>query len=256
MRRQDMKIIPTIGFGMPRENAPIPTYAPPASGLVAWLDASDTSASNIQNVGGLVSQWSDKSGAGNHATQGIAASQPSTGVRSIGSRNAIGFDGVNDGLFFASGLYGLTNGANTLFAVFMSDNANSSIQRIISGTPTGSFMRYGMQTTSTQFRVNHNTGSLNLSYNVGRDTAAHIGGMSRDGANLYAVFDGIRQSSVNANDFTMLNLTIGNNANLNSEVFGGAIGEMLIYNRALDVAEQNGIGRYLATKWGATWTDI
>jgi hypothetical protein len=42
--------------------------------LGLWLDASD--ASTITSAGGLVSQWSDKSGNGRHATQPTSGSQP------------------------------------------------------------------------------------------------------------------------------------------------------------------------------------
>ena len=44
-----------------------------------WLDASDVSPTNIVESLGAVSQWSDKSGNGNHVTQGTASLQPTTG---------------------------------------------------------------------------------------------------------------------------------------------------------------------------------
>ena len=50
----------------------------PSSILFAWYDASDTSATNIVQSGGRVSQWSDKGSSGYHLTQGTAVDQPTT----------------------------------------------------------------------------------------------------------------------------------------------------------------------------------
>jgi Ca2+-binding RTX toxin-like protein len=66
------------------------TYA--FSNLVLHLDATDGSSLTI---GAGVSQWSDKSGSGNDATQANATSQPDTGG-DISGQNAIVFDGSND----------------------------------------------------------------------------------------------------------------------------------------------------------------
>jgi hypothetical protein len=58
-------------------------------GLALWLDAEDSST--ITHSSNAVSQWSDKSGNGNHATQSTAANRPSLATK------AIQFDGTNDG---------------------------------------------------------------------------------------------------------------------------------------------------------------
>ena len=52
-----------------------------------WFDAAD--ASTITDSAGSVSQWGDKSGNGNHLTQGDGAFQPTTGANTIGGLNAI-----------------------------------------------------------------------------------------------------------------------------------------------------------------------
>lgn len=68
--------------------------------LLAWYDATD--AGSIISSGGLVSQWSDKSGNANHITQGTGSDQPTTGVELINGLNAIGFDGTDDFLDIVS----------------------------------------------------------------------------------------------------------------------------------------------------------
>lgn len=52
----------------------IDSWTPAELTTTLWLEASDSST--ITETGGLVSQWDDKSGNDNHATQGTAADQP------------------------------------------------------------------------------------------------------------------------------------------------------------------------------------
>ena len=56
-----------------------------------WLDASDSST--IEENGGKVSQWDDKSGNNNHLTQATDANQPTTGTRSQNGLNVLDFNG-------------------------------------------------------------------------------------------------------------------------------------------------------------------
>ena len=63
-----------------------PSFLP---GLAAWYDASD--AASITATAGKVSQWADKSGNGRHLAQATGANQPSTGVDTMGGRNALSF---------------------------------------------------------------------------------------------------------------------------------------------------------------------
>src|SRR5688572_17060005 len=69
-------------------------------GLRLWLDASDNSTINIS--GGLVTQWSDKSGFGNHAVQTDVNRQPVVGVGAIAGQNSIRLDAAGPGGFSTS----------------------------------------------------------------------------------------------------------------------------------------------------------
>ncbi len=104
-----------------------PAFAPTdISGLQLWLDAADTAT--ITQSGGSVSQWNDKSGNANHATQGTGAYQPVTNSKTINSRNVIDFDGTDDRLNFNSTWI---NGSQyTVFTVFSASACvgNSSIR--------------------------------------------------------------------------------------------------------------------------------
>ena len=57
------------------DSTPAP-WTPAELNLDFWGDTLDTSPTNIVQSGGLVSQWSDKSGNGNHATQSSGSLQP------------------------------------------------------------------------------------------------------------------------------------------------------------------------------------
>ena len=86
-------VISSLNTGLRQSVTGGPTLWTPAnlSGLVVWLDAAD--ASTITLNGSNVSQWSDKSGNGNHAVQSTASSQPSYGAPTINSKNVINFAG-------------------------------------------------------------------------------------------------------------------------------------------------------------------
>lgn len=62
--------------------------------LALWLDASDAATIHTGDAGGRVSKWDDKSGSGNDAVQADTSAQPTTGVGTIGDKNALGFDGT------------------------------------------------------------------------------------------------------------------------------------------------------------------
>ena len=86
-------------------------------GLQIWLD--DTSDVTIATG---VSQWNDKSGNANHATQGTAASQPT--LSTDNNKRSLTFDGTDDTLAFPNlGLNGTSS--NTLFFVCYIDSTTS-----------------------------------------------------------------------------------------------------------------------------------
>ena len=68
-----------------------PLWTPAALGgnLKVWLKADDSSTIS----GSSVSQWSDKSGNGNHATQSNSNDRPTSGSSTINSKNVIDFAG-------------------------------------------------------------------------------------------------------------------------------------------------------------------
>ena len=91
-----------------------PSWTPSAtlSELLIWLDAGDTSS--IQETGGVVSQWNDKSGSGNHLTPN-GSSDPMSGTATLNELNVIEFDG-ND-ILTTDSLNDVSNSDQTWFIV-------------------------------------------------------------------------------------------------------------------------------------------
>ncbi len=84
--------------------APVVLWTPAEVTTNLWLDAADTDT--ITDVAGAVSQWDDKSGNINHATQGIGVSQPTTGSVSLNGLNSLEFDGTGEFFDFTNNLVG------------------------------------------------------------------------------------------------------------------------------------------------------
>ena len=101
------------------------------AGLVAWYDASDLST--ITDAGaGAVSQWADKSGNGNHVTQGTAGLRPTTGIRTQNGLNVIDFDG---GDWLVSADIADVAQPVTLAAVAMPDNLDDAAHNVWGNAP-------------------------------------------------------------------------------------------------------------------------
>jgi hypothetical protein len=64
-------------------------WTPAETNTAVWLDASD--ASTVLTSGGAVTNWQDKSGNGRDVLQSDSEYQPTNGIRTISSLNAIDF---------------------------------------------------------------------------------------------------------------------------------------------------------------------
>ncbi len=222
--------------------------------IAAWFDASDTTS--IAHVSNGVSQWNDKSGNLNHATQGTANYRPITNTVTVNGKNALDFDGSEDHLNMAAALYSLTAGANTTFTVYKSDNAGDATQRIwVGSNGTG---RFQMQLLTTSVGYLHSGTSTSgiVSKTVARDTNVHCVVGVRSGTSQSIYQDGgTVATNTNATNSTLTSYTISGN-NTSGVRFDGKFCEKIIYSRALTTAELNQVGAYLAAKWGHTWTTI
>lgn len=227
------------------------------SNLALWLDAADTSPTNITESSGKVSIWSDKSGLGNDATQGTGAQQPTTNATTINGRNVIDFDEVssnnlnlgqpasldftpqtdeftvftvvnvdtnNEGATFSKA--GASLGLRQ-FHHFIQTNAFKSViggtQRDFSGTATGSPKILSQTTTTSEIE-------------------GFVNGVSGGGGSI--------GTATNSNDI-LIGARRADDANGGlAFLLTGSIAEIIVYGRSVTDLERVQVETYLADKWG------
>jgi hypothetical protein len=230
------------------------------SGCVGWWDASD--ASSITQSGGLVSQWNDKSGQGNHATASGTA-RPTLVSNALNGRSVVSFDGADD-VMEAAISSGYT--AATVFVVLRADAAGGgSLGRVMTrGASTLFFdganaaLRYnppfagatgngGQRTANSSVAL----GAWSLSsftWSGGLDVSTAItprlSGASSS-AGLTGTGDSVSSTGIST-------LAIGNRsvADGNDRGWNGRIAELIFFNASLSTANIARVEAYLAAKWG------
>lgn len=207
-----------------------------------WLDASDLHTLTLD--GDAVTKWSDKSGNGNDATQGMANLQPMLVSDAINGKPALDFD--SHALTFPD----LDLKGKTVLAVVLPDNLDNAMQVISNSTD------------NVQLRI-QSTGAIavaaaNPIYANGNPSAAAIsaGSASIVGFILnsqmeYSVNGTFEQSGINddGSGDTTYN-QIGARQNM-SEALDGKIAEILVVN-SVSANDRQRLEGYLAHKWGLT----
>lgn len=104
-----------------------------STSLTGWYDPSDA-ASITQSIG-LVSQWNDKSGNGNHLT-GSGTGRPTYGATVIQGKPGLTLDGVNN-LMSVSGVAPGSTSAMSLFTMSEADATMTQQDRLLTYTGNG-----------------------------------------------------------------------------------------------------------------------
>jgi len=221
--------------------------------LVLWLDATDLGT--IIESGGAVSEWRDKSGNGNHATQFTGSAQPLTGVNSLNGKNVIAFDGADDFLIVTP--FATTINLTIILAVnvLSVNGVNSGLLSLNTlGSPGDGQIEGGL---GSMFLARFNSTSLGstsfplspsnllnipsiINYRLSAndsDTVLRVSGVQED----TDTYNGGLASSHN------LRLGINRGVTLPMEV---DMAEVIIYNRDLALSEMIAVETYLMNKWG------
>ena len=222
------------------------------SSLALWLDASDVST--ITEAAGSVSQWDDKSGNNNNVTQGTASRQPTTNSVTIGSKNAIDFDG-SDYMNFTDTISG--NSGYTAFVIIRPDDLSANPKTMFSGNPGCFNLRIDNSPLQTQIvRTNQaillagsDTPAIDTDYIVSARTSAAGNNAHINGIN-------IGSNATNPNYSTGLSLLGAQEPASPKDFFTGSMGEVIIYTGIKTDAEMNQVGNYLQNAWGISWTNI
>ena len=225
------------------------------AGLQLWLDASDTAT--ITSSAGLVSQWNDKSGNTNHATQGTGANKPTTNSRTINSKNVLDFDGTLDFFNLTTGLN--SSSGQTFFIVFSNDNVTLTRPLIGSNdTVAGPLVR--TSTANSFGLVRPGVAVLLAGSPAISNSTSYIGvaNYSTSGMDLY--INGVSYgTSASSTTFTNGSTWIGASGAAGATPFSyldGVIAEIVVYANNLSTTDKNSVGNYLASKWGISWTTI
>ena len=242
-------VVPCIG---PQESFNPLNYG---TDLQVWLDATDTSTLSFN--GSNVSQWDDKSGNGNHASQGVTAQQPLYVADGLNGKPALEFtlDGLeisdDASLDYADGI--------TMFAVVAYPDASSGsannallIHKWVGGN------EYSMQSTghtSTpkmagfggQFVAN-----VTHPDTIVADTGYVYHARYGDGDKMQIARNGGSETASGANvtiQNTTSDIIIGNR--YNGEV-SSRVSEILIYGEDLSAADIAAINAGLMNKYGVS----
>lgn len=241
-----------------------PNYVPVTTSLQVWLDASDP-RTITKDGSDKVSQWSNKRANRIHATQSTGSRQPITGSGSINNLNTLTFNGI------PNTTTGATMSLGDIETLISNDNGTTMFVACKPSTTTGvdslaqtiiakenRFVpRRVFQFSNIAFEIRETAGSApageRVDYTATTDAQILVGrwlpsGKAeayRDGALL-----GVASIAVTDVDNTVDAVFIGGTINdTGLEGFGGEIGEIIIYNRSLSMAEILLVNTYLSNKW-------
>ena len=247
-------IISSLNTGLRQSVTGGPTLWTPAnlSGLFLWLDAAD--ASTITLNGSSVSQWNDKSGNNNHATQSTASDQPSYGTTTINTKNVVDFA---SGKFMITGYrpslnrtiaavvqYKTTSGLKTIMGARRSTNersyfgVNSGVVRAgvaeLSGLAGGTV---AIDTTYTQI-LSHGQGAVN------KEAHHYLDGTEDVAPDTFTgdIGSGVNYMIGGFND----------QGSVHGSKYSGRMAEFIITDNMISDSDRQKLEGYLAHKWGHT----
>jgi hypothetical protein len=228
---------------------------------VVWLDAAD--ATTIIASSGSVSQWNDKSGNSRHVAQSASGSQPTTGIRTINSLNALDFT-PNQFLRNASTqLVDATTGHFTLFVLFVSDALSGTRQLASQDDLLTPRMPQMGRTNGTAYETVRIAGGVftdasGVTLSTG---VTYVAASQHRTGNIEAYINGSTNGSTSTtgtNGTRSAPFAVGAQSTVapSSNHLDGAVGEVVIYSKNLTNGEMNLVGDYLAAKWGGTWAAL
>jgi hypothetical protein len=226
------------------------------SNLLLWLDASD--ASTITETLGAVSQWDDKSGNGNHVTQGTASLQPVSGSNTLNSLNVIDFDG-SDALVRTS--LGVTGSQNRSLLLVGKSNDSSHNAYFNIGPNTGPnawtllSLNNANQTLSVAIAAGSTPG-VGIPANNWNIVGAKLDGTRLRDHSVYLNGAEFLQTGAATTPIDTLDTNIRIGADFNIANLNGRIAELVFGSIDWSNTELNNLGNYYFDKWGTTWTGL
>ena len=224
------------------------------SALKLWLDASDSST--ITHSSNAVSQWNDKSGNNNHATQATSSNKPSTNTSSQNGLNVLDFS--DDFMVSAVNIDRSTLPYLSIFAVFASKSASGD--GCLFGADNGGWDRTALlnfdSSASHKWGISNAGGTTafsssrtpDLNYHIlsiGLDTGVSNGSfVSLDGETPTSFTESAGSAGFNTTAIGALRPDNG------SYPMQGYLAEMIFIGSVVSDSERRELEGYLAHKWG------
>lgn len=247
-------------FARAFEGEPFPTESPalraapspvPAGGLLLWLDAGR--GVTLDGATARIASWTSRTGSLS-ASQGTTAAMPVFAANAINGRAAVVFDGADDTLR-ADGVADLLSGTAVPFSWFTVERAASvGGNRVALSMVGGATFHHAYNSDAHVVFSRANdagVGAAAIDATGVATTNATVASYVYDGSGLTAWRDGapVATGGPAGGSFTATAFAIGAAANT-SAFYAGAIGEALVYARALSSAERATVEAYLKAKWG------
>lgn len=224
------------------------------TGMALWLDASD---GTTITVGTGASQWNDKSGNANNATQATGSAQPTVQSKALNNLNTLLFTRASSQYMqLASPLSGTTF---TVFAVARAASASSNALETIGSTHTvdadGAILEWNANSTTVTGVYARSTAGYwgDDTGNAGdpHDTASYhrLHCFSTNDNTTTAYFDGVLQStgSWHASVIAPVWQWIGRSCSFYSDAY---IAEIMVYSGILAANQAAILSDYQSRKWG------
>lgn len=219
-------------------------WTPADLGVARWYDAND--ASTITHSGGAVSQWNDKSGNSNHATQTNSALRPTTGSRTVNGKNIIEFPNTNSQCLNISAIDVI---GKEVWAVFMVDDYTTSTSQLLLGA--GGNVQIGVNSSTQNMRLWSASGPYSAdtksTTTIPQSTATVAGWLAHTTTKKFSINGSLQTTTDNYVSGAMSAQQIGRGQ---YAVFDGSIGELIITNGTLSPDDRQKMEGYLAHKWG------
>ncbi len=222
--------------------------------LVLWLDASDTGTVGLDN--GVVAQWADKSGEGNHATQADTGMRPAYTTNVVDGKPVVRFS-LGDRLDIGSVLAGGTSGRTVFIVANTEENDKNQAIIVLNSSSTESTGNLYGVTPEIWVRV---LGSQQFAGQLPTDEFSLLTIANAENAQIDQIYgylngDGLTPVA-STHGSTVLNI-LGNDASIGSSIgyyeqqqWAGDVAEILVFDSELSGADRVTVEGYLAHKWG------
>lgn len=234
-------------------------------GLVAWFETTleQSFLDSETNNGSTISEWHDISSQGSNNPKNATQSGPELYRPVYSSNNATGLpmirfyrDGTNDHLMLPDGTVPYNDSPYSVFTIHIPNRTVSINMHYIlhsgqSDNNYGNSFGYVSSGSTTDYLFNTWNGGNPWSTNIPYEQIARQASFIYDTSNRYIYTNGSLNKTIAGGGRTSdsSNNVIGGFAYA-SGTFSGHIGEIIIFDRALDTDEREAVEQYLLKKWG------